>query len=125
VGLRFLMRHRSGLVGDAARQLQLMQKARGAAGGPDERTGHAEQILEAFRSPEALSSWLGLCPDNRISGGKVLKAKTRKVSSRLAAVPDICSRVYFRVTFSRTKRLPAEPALSSVGGCRRTVRRFQ
>lgn len=28
---------------------------------------------------------MGLCPDNRISGGKVLKAKTRKVQSRLAA----------------------------------------
>ena len=27
---------------------------------------------------------MGLCPDNRISGGKVLKAKTRKVDSRLA-----------------------------------------
>ncbi len=29
--------------------------------------------------------WLGLCPDNRVSGGKVLKAKTRKVVSRVAA----------------------------------------
>ena len=27
---------------------------------------------------------MGLCPDNRISGGQVLKAKTRKVQSRLA-----------------------------------------
>jgi len=27
---------------------------------------------------------MGLCPDNRISGGKVLKAKTRKIRSRLA-----------------------------------------
>jgi transposase len=47
--------------------------------------GTREQLLEAFHSPAALSSWLGVCPDNRISGGKVLKAKTRKVSSRLAA----------------------------------------
>ena len=29
--------------------------------------------------------WLDLCPDNRVSGGKVLKAKTRKVVSRVAA----------------------------------------
>ena len=27
---------------------------------------------------------MGLCPDNRVSGGKVLKAKTRKVPSRPA-----------------------------------------
>jgi transposase len=46
--------------------------------------GTGAQLLEAFRSPEAFSSWLGLCPDNRVSGGKVLKARTRKVPSRLA-----------------------------------------
>lgn len=46
--------------------------------------GPREDLLKAFRSPDALSSWMGLCPDNRISGGKVLKAKTRKVRSRLA-----------------------------------------
>lgn len=46
--------------------------------------GTGSQLLKAFRSPEAFSSWMGLCPDNRISGGKVLKAKTRKVPSRLA-----------------------------------------
>jgi len=47
--------------------------------------GTREQLLEAFRSPGALCSWMGLCPDNRISGRKVLKAKTRKVPSRMAA----------------------------------------
>lgn len=46
--------------------------------------GTREQMLSAFRSPDALCSWLGLCPDNRVSGGKVLKAKTRKVVSRTA-----------------------------------------
>jgi len=46
--------------------------------------GTREQILKQFGSTSALSSWLGLNPDNRISGGKVLKAKTRKVVSRLA-----------------------------------------
>ena len=48
--------------------------------------GTGTQIKAAFRSAEAFSSWLGLCPDNRVSGGKVLKAKTRKVVSRVAAV---------------------------------------
>lgn len=46
--------------------------------------GTREQMLGAFRSAGAFASWLGLCPDNRVSGGKVLKARTRKVPSRLA-----------------------------------------
>ena len=46
--------------------------------------GTRQHLLSAFRSAEAFASWLGLCPDNRVSGGKVLKAKTRKVPSRLA-----------------------------------------
>jgi len=37
-----------------------------------------------FASGPALTSWLGLCPDNRVSGGKVLSVKTRKVKSRAA-----------------------------------------
>jgi transposase len=46
--------------------------------------GTRADLLKAFRHSEAFCSWQGLCPDNRISGGKVLKAKTRKVPSRLA-----------------------------------------
>jgi hypothetical protein len=46
--------------------------------------GTREQLLESFPSLERFVSWMGLCPGNRISGGKVLKAKTRKVKSRLA-----------------------------------------
>ncbi|MGI9073283.1 MAG: transposase [Bryobacteraceae bacterium] len=33
--------------------------------------------LSKFRSAAAFASWLGLCPDNRISGGKVLSVRTR------------------------------------------------
>lgn len=47
--------------------------------------GTREQLQKSFRSAEAFASWLGLCPDNRISGGRVLKAKTRRVRNRLAA----------------------------------------
>lgn len=46
--------------------------------------GTRAQILQNFRSAGALASWLGLCPDNRISGGRILKAKTRKVATPLA-----------------------------------------
>lgn len=48
--------------------------------------GTATHIREKFRSAEAFASWLGLCPDNRISGGRVLKAGTRKVSNRIANI---------------------------------------
>jgi len=46
--------------------------------------GTGEQFRLNFRNGDAFASWLGLCPDNRISGGRVLKAKTRNVASRLA-----------------------------------------
>jgi len=46
--------------------------------------GTGEQILRAFRSDAAFGSWLGLCPDNRISGGRILSSKTRKVNHRVA-----------------------------------------
>jgi transposase len=37
-----------------------------------------------FRSASAFASWMGLCPDNEISGGKVLWVGTRKVNCRAA-----------------------------------------
>ena len=40
--------------------------------------------LGRFPSAAAFSSWLGLCPDNRISGGKILSVRTRHVVNRLA-----------------------------------------
>lgn len=35
-----------------------------------------------FRNANAFASWLTLCPDNKISGGKVLSKQTRKSKSR-------------------------------------------
>jgi transposase len=35
-----------------------------------------------FATAEHFGSWLGLCPDNRITGGRTLAAHTRKVSTR-------------------------------------------
>jgi transposase len=40
--------------------------------------------VSRFRNASAFASWLGLCPERRISGGKVLSCKTRKVKSRAA-----------------------------------------
>ncbi len=40
--------------------------------------------MSPWPTEKHFTSWLGLCPDNRISGGKVLKRKTRKVINRAA-----------------------------------------
>ena len=38
--------------------------------------------MSRWKSEKQFASWLGLCPDNRISGGKVLKRGTRQVVNR-------------------------------------------
>ena len=53
--------------------------------------GDANHIRRAFGSGSIFCSWLGLCPDNRISGGKVLKAKTRHVVHRVATAFRLCA----------------------------------
>jgi transposase len=37
-----------------------------------------------FATPKHFASWLGLCPDNRVTGGRVLSSRTRDVKSRTA-----------------------------------------
>ncbi|WP_295458010.1 IS110 family transposase [uncultured Thiodictyon sp.] len=53
--------------------------------------GTREQILNAFPTPAQFCSWMGLNPANDISGGKVLKAKTRSVKNRLADAFRLCA----------------------------------
>jgi transposase len=40
--------------------------------------------LSRFPSEKHFASWLGLCPDQRISGGKVLTSRTRRVINRVS-----------------------------------------
>ena len=40
--------------------------------------------LSGFPTEKHFSSWLGVCPDNRISGGKVLSSRTRRVINRVS-----------------------------------------
>ena len=40
--------------------------------------------VSRFASEKRFASWLGLCPDNRISGGKVLSSRTRRVVNRVS-----------------------------------------
>ena len=40
--------------------------------------------VSQFPNASAFASWLGLCPDRKISGGRVLYTKTRRVRNRVA-----------------------------------------
>jgi transposase len=40
--------------------------------------------MSRWKTEKQFASWLGLCPDNRISGGKILKSGTRQVVNRAA-----------------------------------------
>jgi transposase len=40
--------------------------------------------MSHWRNDKAFASWLGLCPNNKISGGRVLSSQTRKVVNRAA-----------------------------------------
>jgi transposase len=57
--------------------------------GVDTLTAHAlftevGRDLSKFPNAAAFASWMGLCPDNRVSGGKILHTQTRKVNNRVA-----------------------------------------
>jgi transposase len=56
----------------------------------------AGRDLSAFPNAAAFASWMGLCPDNRVSGGKVLSAHTRKVKNRLAKALRLSAQSLFR-----------------------------
>jgi transposase len=53
--------------------------------------GTGPQILGAFKSAKRFCSWLAICPENEISGGKVLVAKTRQSANRVAAALRLCA----------------------------------
>ena len=40
--------------------------------------------VSRFSAEKKFASWLGRCPDNRISGGKVLSSHTRQVVNRVS-----------------------------------------
>ena len=65
--------------------------------------------LSRFKSEKHFCSWLGLCPDNRISGGKVLSSKTRRVINRVADA--------LRIAASSLER-----SQSALGGCYRRMK---
>jgi hypothetical protein len=46
--------------------------------------GGREEFLKSFPNAKRFASWLGQCPDNRITGGRVKRTKTRSVDNPLA-----------------------------------------
>lgn len=52
--------------------------------------------LSMFRTSRHFCSWLGLCPNNQVSGGKVLKSKTRPGSNRAAQALRLSARSLLR-----------------------------
>jgi transposase len=52
--------------------------------------------LSKFPSDKHFASWLGLCPDNRISGGKILSVRTRHVKHRAAQALRLAAQSLYR-----------------------------
>jgi transposase len=77
--------------------------------------------LSAFPSEKQFTSWLGLCPTNEQSGGKVLKRRTRKVVNRAtsafrnAAMTLLRSQSYLGAQYRRLRtRLGAHKATTAM-----------
>src|SRR5271166_2950219 len=74
--------------------------------------------MTRWKTEARFASWLGLCPDNQISGDKVLGRGTRRVVSRvatalrMAAVTLMRSRTYLGAQYRRLRtRLGAPKAI--------------
>jgi transposase len=52
--------------------------------------------VSKFATAEHFASWLGLCPDNRISGGRKLGVSTRPVANRLATALRMAAQSLYR-----------------------------
>jgi transposase len=77
--------------------------------------------MSRWNTEKQFASWLGLCPDNRISGGKVLKSGTRQVVNRaatalrLAACSHIRSQSALGANFRRLRsKLGAPKAITAM-----------
>ncbi len=53
-------------------------------------------FVQRFATAKHFGSWLGLCPDNRITGGKILSSKTREVKSRSAEALRLAAQSLWR-----------------------------
>jgi transposase len=47
--------------------------------------------MNAWKTEKHFSSWLALCPNNKISGGKILGRSTRKSGNRAREILQLCA----------------------------------
>jgi transposase len=78
--------------------------------------------MSKWKTENHFVSWIGLCPRNDVSGGKVLKRKTRKVKSRLATAFRLAASTlresdsYLGAQFRRLRgKLGAPKAMTAMG----------
>ena len=78
-------------------------------------------FADKFQTAKHFGSWLGLCPDNRITGGRIYSVKTRDVKSRVATALRLAARSlhraenYFGDLYRRWKaRLGAPKAITAM-----------
>jgi len=79
------------------------------------------EFAEKFSTAKHFGSWLGLCPDNRITGGKIYSVRTRDVKSRVAEALRLAAqslwqaRNYFGELYRRWKaRLGSPKAITAM-----------
>ena len=79
------------------------------------------EFAEQFPTAKHFGSWLGLCPDNRITGGKIYSVRTRDVKSRVAEALRLAAhslwqaKNYFGDLYRRWKaRLGAPKAITAM-----------
>lgn len=54
------------------------------------------EFAAKFATAKHFGSWLGLCPDNRITGGKIYSVRTRDVKSRVAEALRLAAQSLYR-----------------------------
>ena len=52
--------------------------------------------MSRWKSAKQFCSWLGLCPKNKISGGKVLSSRTQRSANRAAGIFRLCASTLYR-----------------------------
>jgi transposase len=82
--------------------------------------------MSRWRSEKAFCSWLGLCPGNKISGGKVLDSRTAHVANRVAILlrsiaPSIGKTDTWLGIFHRRMRARLGPAGANTATARKVA----
>jgi transposase len=82
-----------------------------------------------FPTPKRFTSWLGVCPDNRITGGKIKSSRTRRVKNRAAdafrmAAQSVANSAGPMGSFYRRKRARLGPAEANTATAHKLARVF-